>query len=296
MDLFGPTHYATLTNAASLYGFIIVDDYSHYTWVHIISNKTEVQDVFRRFSNRAMMNYGLKINHIRSDNGTEFKNTGLDDYLDELGITHELSAPYTPQQNGVMERKNRTLIEMARTMLDEYKTPHHFWPEAIDTACHIINRVYLHKFLKKISYELLTDMKPNVSYFKVFGAKCWIRDPHHGSNFASKAHEGFMLGYGKDSHTYRVFNSFHHKVVETVDVWFDETNSSQREHMPPVLDEMPPKESIKLMGTAEIVPSEEIAADEEVVPRHEETADPEENDDEDSAQQQQQQGPRPPHP
>ena len=67
-----------------------------------------------------MMNYGLKIKHIRSNNDTEFKNTSLDDYLDELGITHELSAPYTPQQNGVMERKNRTLIEMAHTMLDEY--------------------------------------------------------------------------------------------------------------------------------------------------------------------------------
>ena len=64
----------------------------------------------------------MKIKHIISDNGTEFKNTGLDDYLDELGITHELSAPYTPQQNGVVEHKNRTLIEMSHTMLDEYKT------------------------------------------------------------------------------------------------------------------------------------------------------------------------------
>ena len=69
-----------------------------------------------------MNNYGVKIKHIISDNGTEFKNTGLDKDLDTLGITHEFSAPYTPQQNGVVERKNRTLIEMARTMLDEYKT------------------------------------------------------------------------------------------------------------------------------------------------------------------------------
>ena len=79
---------------------------------------------------------------------TEFKNTSLDEYLDILGITHEFSAPYT-QQNGVVEHKNRTLAEMAHTMLDEYKTPQHFWPEAIDTACHIINRVYLHKFFNK---------------------------------------------------------------------------------------------------------------------------------------------------
>lgn len=95
----------------------------------------------------------MKIKHIRSDNGTEFKNSGLDDYLDDLGITHELSAPYTPQQNGVVECKNMTLAEMARTMLDEYKTPRRFWTEAIDIACHIINRVYLHKFFKKTAYD-----------------------------------------------------------------------------------------------------------------------------------------------
>ena len=118
-----------------------------------------------------MNNYDVKIKHIRSDNDTEFKNTGLDLYLDTLRITHEFSTPYTPQQNGIMERKNQTLIEMARTMLDEYKTLRKFWPEAIDTACHVINRVYLHKLLKKTSYELFTGKKPNVSYFRVFGAR-----------------------------------------------------------------------------------------------------------------------------
>ena len=141
-------------------------------------------------------------------------------------------------------------------MLDEYKTPRKFWPEAIDTACHIINLIYLHKLLKKTSYELLTFKKPNVSYFRVFGARCWIKDPHHTSKFAPKAHEGFMLGYGKDSHSYRVFNLFHYKVVETVDVRFDETNGSQRDHLPNVLDELSPSESIKKMGTGEIIPSE----------------------------------------
>ena len=131
-----------------------------------------MQEIFKQFSSRAATNFGVKIKQIRTDNGTEFKNSGLDGYLDELGITHELCAPYTPQQNGVVERKNRTLTEMARTMLDEYKTPRRFWIDAIDIAWHIINRVYLHKFFKKTSYELLTDKKPNVSYFKVFGAKC----------------------------------------------------------------------------------------------------------------------------
>ena len=89
MDMFGPTHYAPFTNAASLYGFVIVDDYSRYTRVLIVTYKHEVQEVFKRFSSRASTDFGVKIKHIRSDNGTEFKNTGLD----ELGITHELSAP-----------------------------------------------------------------------------------------------------------------------------------------------------------------------------------------------------------
>jgi transposase InsO family protein len=72
----------------------------------------------------------------------------------------EFSSPYTPHQNGVVERKNRTLLDMVRTMLDEYKTPDRFWAEAINTACYSINRLYLHRILKKTSYELLTGKSP----------------------------------------------------------------------------------------------------------------------------------------
>jgi hypothetical protein len=81
----------------------------------------------------------------------------VEEYLEEEGIKHEFFAPYTPQQNGVVERKNRTLIDMARTMLGEFKTPERFWSEAVNTTCHAINRVYLHRLLKKTSYKLLTD-------------------------------------------------------------------------------------------------------------------------------------------
>jgi transposase InsO family protein len=93
----------------------------------------------------------------------------VEEYLDEEGIKHELSAPYTPQQNGIVESKNRTLIEKARTMLDEYKTPDSFWAEAINTACHAVNRLYLQKYLGKTPYEILTGNKPKVHYFR-FGA------------------------------------------------------------------------------------------------------------------------------
>nr|BDI54701.1 Retrovirus-related Pol polyprotein from transposon TNT 1-94 [Triticum aestivum]BDI54741.1 Retrovirus-related Pol polyprotein from transposon TNT 1-94 [Triticum aestivum] len=216
---------------------------------HIIfADKGKSQEVFKRFSLRASTNFGVKIKHIRTDNGTEFKNSGLDGYLDELGITHELSTPYTPQQNGVVERKNRTLAEMACTMLDEYKTPRRFWIEAIDTACHIINR----------------------------GSSSHIK-------FSPKAHEGFMLGYGKDSHTYRVFNNVLRKVVETVDVRFDETNGSQREHLPSVIDEPAPEDSIKLKATEDVIPTEESA--EEFIPDRDDyrAGAPEENGAEENA-------------
>jgi transposase InsO family protein len=109
------------------------------------------------------------VKKIRSDNGSEFKNLQVEEYLEEEGIKHEFSAPYTPQQNGVVERKNRMLIDMARTMLGEFKTPERFWSEAVNIACHAINRVYLHRLLKKTSYELLTGNKPKFHTFVYLG-------------------------------------------------------------------------------------------------------------------------------
>jgi transposase InsO family protein len=117
---------------------------------------------------RAQNEFDVKVKKIRSDNDTEFKNTQVEDFLDEEGIKHEFSIPYAPQQNGVTERKNRTLLQMARTMLDEYKISDQFWTKAINTTYHATNRLYLHKLLKKASYDLPTGRKPSVSYFQVF--------------------------------------------------------------------------------------------------------------------------------
>jgi transposase InsO family protein len=137
--------------------------------VFFLQDKSETQGTLKRFLRRAQN----EVKKIRSDNESEFKNLQLEEYLEEEGIKHEFSALYTPQQNGVVERKNMTLI-VARTMLQEYKTPERLWSEGVNTACHAINRRYLHRLLKKTSYKLLTGNKPTVSYFCVFGSKCYI--------------------------------------------------------------------------------------------------------------------------
>jgi transposase InsO family protein len=134
MDLFGPVAYISI--GGNKYGLLIVDDYSHFTWVFFLQDKSKTQELLKKFLKRAQNKFYAKVKKIRSDNGTEFKHTQVENFLDEEGIKHELLAPYTPQQNGVAEWKNHTLIEMARTMLDEYKTLDRFWVEAINTACH----------------------------------------------------------------------------------------------------------------------------------------------------------------
>jgi transposase InsO family protein len=121
MDLFGPITYKSL--GGNLYCLVIVDNYSRYTWTFFLHDKSEVVTCFKKFAKRAQNEFEVKIKNIKSDNGKEFGNTNIKAYCDEIGIKHEVSSTYTPQQNGVVERKNRTLITLARIMLDEYNTP-----------------------------------------------------------------------------------------------------------------------------------------------------------------------------
>jgi hypothetical protein len=130
----------------------------------LFAGKITNPETLKGFLRRAQNEFGLRIKKIRSDNGTEFKNSQIEGFLEEEGIKHEFSSPYAPQQNGVVERKKRPLLDIARTMLDDYKTPDRFWAKAINTACYSINWLYLHRILKKTSYELLTGKKlENVS-------------------------------------------------------------------------------------------------------------------------------------
>jgi transposase InsO family protein len=163
LDLFGPPTHASL--GGKKYCLVIVDDYSRYTWVYFFKHKYETQQTVKDFTNEVQRQYGQDILMIRSENRTEFKNYTLDEFLSDEGIRHQYSSPYTPQQNGVAEQNNRTLMDMARTMLAEFKSLYNFWAKAINTACHTSNRLYLRKGLNKTPYEILTGNKPNIKYF-----------------------------------------------------------------------------------------------------------------------------------
>jgi hypothetical protein len=219
-----------------------------------LHDKSVLQDTFNKFAKRAQNEFETKIKKVRSDNGIEFKNTNVDKFLDEEGIGHEFSIPYTPQQNGIVERKNRTLIEVTRIMLDEYKVSNQFWTEAINTACHAINHLYLHKILNKTAYELLLGKKPNMSYFRVFGSKCFILNKKpKNSKFAPEVDEGFLLGYASNAHGYHVFNKTCRCVEVACDVTFDESNDSQGEQVDSVVGiEESPSKAIKKLATGKI--------------------------------------------
>jgi hypothetical protein len=162
-------------------------------------------------------------------------------------------------KNGVTERKNRTLIKMARTMFDEYKTSDQFWVEAINMTCHATNHLHLHKLLKKISYELLTGNKHKVSYFWVFRSKCYILQKRSkSSKFAPKTYEGFLLGYDLNSRAYRVFNVTTGCVETTCDTVFDETNGSQKKQVDLNLvdDKKAPCDALQRMAIDKVIPQD----------------------------------------
>jgi hypothetical protein len=255
MDLFVPIAYISIGG----YCLVTVDDYSRFTWVFFLREKSQTQETLKKFLRRAQNEFELRIKKIRRDNGTEFKNSHIEGFLEEEVIKHELSSPYTPQQNSVVERKNRTLLDMARTMLDEYKTTDRFWAEAINIACYSINRLYLHQILKKTSYELLTGKKSNVSYFRVFGSKCFILIKQgRNSKFAPKAVEGFLLCYDSNTMAYRVFNKSTRLVELSCDIVFDETNGSQVEQvdLDELHDEEAPCVALRNMSIGDVCPKE----------------------------------------
>jgi transposase InsO family protein len=145
MDTVGPSRVRSM--GGKWYVLVIVDNYSRYSWVFFLESKDQVFEHFWLLALRLNNEHPNCLKAIRNDNGTEFRNAFFDGFCLELGIEQQFSTPRVPQQNGVVERKNRTLVEMARTMFNEYGTPRRFWTDAISTACYVSNRIFLHSIL-----------------------------------------------------------------------------------------------------------------------------------------------------
>nr|GFA69483.1 retrovirus-related Pol polyprotein from transposon TNT 1-94 [Tanacetum cinerariifolium] len=174
MDLCGPMRIASINEKR--YILVIVDDYSRYTWVHFLRSKDETPEVIIKFLKRITVLLQSLVIIIRTDNDTEFKNQVLIEYFDNVGISHQMSSVQTPQQNGVVERRNQTLVEVARTMLIFSRAPLFLWAEAIATACFTQNRSIIHRRFNKTPYELINGKKPDISFLHVFGALCYLKN------------------------------------------------------------------------------------------------------------------------
>jgi transposase InsO family protein len=167
MDNVGPSRVRFM--GGKWYVLVIVAYYSRYSWVLFLEIKDEVFEHFQSLALRLNNEHPNCLKAIRSDNGTEFRNTSFDEFCLEHGIDQQFSASRVPQQNGVVEQKNCNLVEMARTMLDEHSTPGRFWADAISTACYISDRIFLRSILHLTSFELRFGHKPFVSHFRPFG-------------------------------------------------------------------------------------------------------------------------------
>ncbi|GJS06055.1 zf-CCHC domain-containing protein [Tanacetum coccineum] len=223
MDLFGPS--TVRSYGGNRYTLVIVDDYSRYTWTRFLKDKTEAFDQFEIFSKKIQNQLGCTIVSIRTDHGREFDNeVQFGEFCDANGITHNFSALRTPQSNGVVERKNMTLQEMSRTMLNEQSLPQKFWCNAVDTSTYILNRILIRAILGKTPYEILRGRKPTLDYFRVFGSKCFILNTKdYLTKFDPKSCEGVFLGYSQNSKAYIILNKHTRKIEESLNVTFDET-------------------------------------------------------------------------
>nr|GEY23047.1 putative ribonuclease H-like domain-containing protein [Tanacetum cinerariifolium] len=189
MDLYGPMRVESVNGKK--YILVIVDDYSRFTWVKFLRSKDETLDFIIKFLKMIQVRLKVPVRRIRTDNGTEFVNQTLHDYYEEVGISHETSIARFPQQNGVVERRNHTLIEAARTMLIYTQALSFLWAEVVATACFTQNRSIICLRHGKTAYELLYSKLPDLSFFHVFGA---LRYPTNDSENLVMASEQSSSG------------------------------------------------------------------------------------------------------
>lgn len=220
-DLCGPITPTTTTGKR--YFLLIVDDYSRYMWVEMLRSKDEAFKCFKKIKAAVENELDVKLKAFRIDREGEFNSDEFTSYCVELGIRRDTTAPYTPQQNGVVERRNRTVVEMARSMLKSKGVPAHFWAEAIKTAVHVLNRAPTRALDGMTPYEALYRRKPKVHYLRTFGCAAHVKKVGPGVlKLSDRSIPGVFIGYEDNAKAYRVYDPVAKKLYVSRDVVFEE--------------------------------------------------------------------------
>lgn len=219
-DVCGP--FNVKSPGGSKYFVTFIDDFSRRIFVYIIKAKSDVLDTFKMFQKHVEKQTGRKIKTLRSDNGREYVNKEFDEALRNEGIGRQLTVPYTPQQNGIAERANRTLVEMARSMMVHSGVQQNLWAEAINTAAYLRNRCPTKILNDRTPYEIWFGRKPNIQHLRTFGTYAVALNKAGTGKFEAKGKGYIMVGYSQVAKAYRLYDKDNHSIIERRDVLFEE--------------------------------------------------------------------------
>ncbi|MCO5603804.1 hypothetical protein L7F22_057956 [Adiantum nelumboides] len=221
-DLCGPMSTSSLSGLC--YMLVLVDDFSRYTWVSFLKLKSEAFGSIRDWKAMVEKEKDLKVKSIRSDRGGEFLSENFARWCKSEGIRRQLTTPYTPSQNGVVERKKRTIMEMARAMLAHASLPRSYWVETCNTAVYIQNRSPTHALQDMTPFQAYYGRKPTVSHFRVFGCSAFVHIPKEKrQKLDFKSRKLLFLGYSAESDAYRLYDPDTRTTTVSRDVVFDES-------------------------------------------------------------------------
>ena len=221
-DVCGKINTKSLSGAEYFVTFI--DDKTHFVWMYVLKHKSQVFEKFLEWKAMVERSTGRKLKTLRTDNGGEYTSTQFGEYLRSEGIRHELTVPKTPQQNGVAERMNRTLIETVRSMLADTKLPHMFWAEALATAVYLRNRSPTKAVERMTPFEAWNGEKPKLDHLRTFGCASYAHvAKDERQKLDSKATKCVLLGYGSETKGYRLYDLKRLKVFYSRDVLFCES-------------------------------------------------------------------------
>lgn len=220
-DTCGPMQETSI--GGSRYFVLFKDDYSHYRTIFFIKAKSEVKHIVDKYLKSVKMDTNFDVKVMRSDNGTEFVNVDVSKILEEKGIRHQRTVPYSPEQNGSAEREMRTIVEAARTMIHAKNLPIKLWAEATNTAVYLLNRTGTSSVKGITPYELWFSKEPEINHLKVFGSKVFSHIPKEKrQKWDRKAEEGIFVGYCDNTKGFRIWHPEANKVIISRDVTFNE--------------------------------------------------------------------------